>query len=251
MQVFYRVITALTRLVPPSTDIAAAYSESSTENQDFILSIALFLCNFLSRHLALVEASQTSQSHLFPQDFDPLRLAHGYLLKISRVDEREIFKVCVEYWVGFVGPLYLQSRSGQEVSEMTALTTGLDAHDARGSEAVAVIRLGIYADVLSELRLVVIENMAKPEEVRRLGPWRFVPPTLRIQLLNGTLLGSRSRKRRWRDGARTRSRNRHDRSLPFHASAACLPHSSQRQRDGEHPYREAWQADRRLRVELE
>lgn len=162
MQVFYRVITALTRLIPPSTDIAAAYSESSTENQDFILSIALFLCNFLSRHLNLVETSQASGSPLSLQDFDPLKLAHGYLLKISRVDEREIFKICVEYWVSFVGPLYLQSRStgGNEVGEFTAT--------APGSEAIANIRLGVYADVLSELRLVVIENMAKPEEVRTL-----------------------------------------------------------------------------------
>lgn len=172
-KLFHHVLTHVAHLIPPSTDIAAAYPESSSENQEFILSITLFLTNFLDRHIGLLESSAQ------PEEVNALQLAHGYLLKISRIDEREIFKICVEYWVGFVESLYLQS-----VHE-TALTTGegivtplspkalitLDAitqahRDPADRQTAGQLRLKVYADVLSELRLVTIENMAKPEEVR-------------------------------------------------------------------------------------
>jgi hypothetical protein len=70
-------------------DMAAAYASSEDEDQQLINNLALFLCNFLSTHLRLIET---------PDNTELLINAHLYLIKISTVDDREIFKICLEYW---------------------------------------------------------------------------------------------------------------------------------------------------------
>jgi hypothetical protein len=49
----------------------------------------MFLTNFLSVHLRLIET---------PEHQTLLLNAHFYLVKISSVDDREVFKICLEYW---------------------------------------------------------------------------------------------------------------------------------------------------------
>ena len=70
-------------------DMAAAYSTSDDEDQQLIKNLALFLTNYLHGHLRLIEK---------PEHTDLLVNAHLYLIKISTVDDREVFKVCLEYW---------------------------------------------------------------------------------------------------------------------------------------------------------
>lgn len=69
--------------------------------------------------------------------------AHFYIVKISRVEDREIFKICLEYWAKLVEGLF------EEASRQN--------HN----------RLSAYTPVLSQLRVVMIERMVKPEEVSR------------------------------------------------------------------------------------
>lgn len=93
-------------MVPPSTgkssfgcnevcrctdrpDMAAAYATSDDDDQQLISNLALFLTNYLQNHLRLIEN---------PENKDLLINAHLYLIKISTVDDREVFKICLEYW---------------------------------------------------------------------------------------------------------------------------------------------------------
>jgi exportin-1 len=69
--------------------MAAAYLSSDDEDQQLINNLALFLCNFLQTHLRLIET---------PDNNELLINAHLYLIKISTVDDREVFKICLEYW---------------------------------------------------------------------------------------------------------------------------------------------------------
>lgn len=71
---------------PPSSDIRGVYNDSSDDDQQLILNLALFLSNYLSAHLKLLENDQNK---------DVLLNAHLYLIKISQVEEREVFKVRV------------------------------------------------------------------------------------------------------------------------------------------------------------
>ncbi|KAH0445965.1 hypothetical protein IEQ34_025200 [Dendrobium chrysotoxum] len=94
---FNMVMTAINRMIPPSTEIAAVYENSSDADQELVLNLALFLCNFLNTHLRLIET---------PESKDLLLNAHLYLIKVSQVPEREVFKICLEYWSKLVSELY-------------------------------------------------------------------------------------------------------------------------------------------------
>ena len=88
---------------PNSADLATAYHDGSDEDEKFIQDLGLFFCGFLKEHLRLVET---------PELRELLIRAHQYLLNISEVDDREVFKSCLEYWsklVGFHAPQSLDS----------------------------------------------------------------------------------------------------------------------------------------------
>ena len=153
---FAMVMTSVNRMIPPSTNIAAAYANAGDAGQELVLNIALFLSNFLSNHLRAVETEQNR---------DVLLNAHLYMVKVSQVDEREIFKVCLEYWVKLVAELYDEVQS-LPIGE-SGLLMGLSLGNGSQNMLNGInLRKHIYSDVLSNLRLVVIEKMVKPEEVR-------------------------------------------------------------------------------------
>lgn len=148
---FTMVMTAVNKMIPPSTDIARAYASSSDRDQELILNLALFLSNFLGNHLRAIENREHN---------DVLLNAHLYMVKISTVDEREIFKICLEYWTKLVTELYDEIQS-LPIEDIVGIHLGVSAGVAIGGN----LRKNIYADVLSNLRLVMIEKMVRPEEV--------------------------------------------------------------------------------------
>lgn len=85
--------------------------------------------------------------------------AHQYLLRISLVKDREVFKICLEYWTKLVAELYddLQSMP----SSLDAPLLNLGQRPLAGGNA----RKNLYVEILSNLRVVMIETMVKPEEV--------------------------------------------------------------------------------------
>ncbi|THH07436.1 hypothetical protein EW145_g3385 [Phellinidium pouzarii] len=150
---FAMVMTSINRMIPPNTNIAEAYANASDSGQELVLNLALFLTNFLSNHLRAVETEQNQ---------DVLLNAHLYMVKVSQVDEREIFKICLEYWLKLVAELY------EEIQSLPIGDSGLLMGLNLGGPSILnsiSLRKNIYSDVLSNLRLVVIEKMVKPEEV--------------------------------------------------------------------------------------
>jgi exportin-1 len=153
---FAMVMTAVNRMIPPSTNICEAYANANDAGQELVLNLSLFLCNFLSNHLRAVEGQGKH---------DILLNAHLYMVKISQVDEREVFKICLEYWLKLVSELYEEIQS-LPMGE-SGLLMGLNLGGAGNQNMLngQPLRKAIYSDVLSNLRLVVIEKMVKPEEV--------------------------------------------------------------------------------------
>lgn len=78
--------------------------------------------------------------------------AHYLLLGLSRVDEREVFKVILEYWSKLCEELY------EELSQQPIIL--LPFKDGLNSK-----RRKMYDDILEKLRVVMVERMVKPEEV--------------------------------------------------------------------------------------
>ncbi|KAF1802666.1 CRM1 C terminal-domain-containing protein [Mucor lusitanicus] len=147
INLFTRVMSAVYIMIPPNTDIAAVYEDSSDADQEFVQNLALFLTSFLASHLKILEQAPDNESK------EALLNAHFYLIKISRVEDREIFKICLEYWAKLV----------QELFEEGFVPQGYQA-SSWNQEAVQQRHM-IYSQVLSSLRVVMIERMVKPEEV--------------------------------------------------------------------------------------
>jgi len=160
---FTMVMTSINKMIPPSTNIAQAYETSSDQDQELILNLALFLANFLTVHLRAVENAENR---------DVLLNAHLYMVKVSQVEEREVFKICLEYWSKLVAELYEEQQSlplgiGADANLLMGLNLGSGATGMQTAGVLGGVNLrkNAYAEVLSNLRLVMIERMVKPEEV--------------------------------------------------------------------------------------
>lgn len=139
---FNRVMVDLAQILPPNTDIAAAYENGSDDDQAFVQNLALFLTGFFKEHIHLLE---TAENH--PQ----LIAGLDYLIQISYVDDNEVFKTCLDYWNYFVPDVY----------STTMDPTGQFSF----GQNPAAQRKALHAKNLSKLRLLMISRMAKPEEV--------------------------------------------------------------------------------------
>lgn len=87
-------------MLPLSTRIREAFDRGTTDEQNFIQILAIFYCTFLKSHGDLLE-NKVMTSKLID--------AYKYLLRISEVDDKEIFKICLEYWNYWVCELYTKA----------------------------------------------------------------------------------------------------------------------------------------------
>ncbi|EXJ76993.1 exportin-1 [Capronia epimyces CBS 606.96] len=158
---FTETLTVVARTLPLETDFREAYAKARPAEQEYILNLAIFLCNYFSAHLQTIE-------RLPNPDF--LLHGHFYLIKISLIDDREIFKICLEYWNKLVQELYeeMQQLPMTELNPLISMgVSGLANGGAPHPSALAnyPLRKHKYAQVLSSLRQVMVEKMVRPEEV--------------------------------------------------------------------------------------
>lgn len=161
VQMFTEVMTTVSKIIPLSVSLKESYEKSASRDQEFVQNLALFLCNFFSVHLNLIENLPT-------RDF--LNHAHFYLIRISQIDDREIFKICLEYWTKLVQELYeeMQALPITDINPLIAMnSSGLANGGAPHPNVLAnyPLRKHKYSEVLSHLRQVMIEKMVRPEEV--------------------------------------------------------------------------------------
>ncbi|CAN3373860.1 hypothetical protein DIURU_004374 [Diutina rugosa] len=161
-QLFARAITQLQQIIPPETNLRSSYKSASANDQSFLQDLALFLCTFLSNHLVKLE-KDTSQELVLT--------ALSYLLELSRIDERELFKTCLEFWNDFVKQLFEEVKNlpRQNLTPMMQLQYPGSAMSVGAPDPAVLERFPLrqhkYKQILSKLRWVVIESMVRPEEV--------------------------------------------------------------------------------------
>lgn len=153
--IFRFVLESVQKTFPmsPQLDFAQIFNSSTGEVQVFIQNLALFFYACLEKHLSYFEANGIR---------DEIISAHFYLVKISLVDDKEIFKVCLEYWNKLVCDLFKEfpfAAGGGGNAQMTESALLL------GPLVQTNSRRAMYAEVMSQLRHVMINRMVKPEEV--------------------------------------------------------------------------------------
>ena len=73
VEMFTETLTAISKIIPLSLDLKSTYASSNGRDQEFVQNLALFLCNFFSNHLGLIES-------LPNRDF----LVHGHFVSLFR-----------------------------------------------------------------------------------------------------------------------------------------------------------------------
>eukprot|EP00882_Tetradesmus_deserticola_P001199 GHRQ01001297.1.p1 GENE.GHRQ01001297.1~~GHRQ01001297.1.p1 ORF type:complete len:1084 (+),score=646.45 GHRQ01001297.1:232-3483(+) len=163
---FYRMFSQqLVAILPPNTNLAAAYEAGTDEQQAFVQNLALFYTGFFKHHIQYLEGQ--------PADHEVLRLGLENLINISYVDDTEVFKTCLDYWNVFVADIYTSSCQASLAATTGAGVAGdgsFSFASPGGSAANGVAgsggsRKALYAGVLSKLRALMVNRMAKPEEV--------------------------------------------------------------------------------------
>eukprot|EP00818_Percolomonas_sp_WS_P000424 CAMPEP_0117443390 /NCGR_PEP_ID=MMETSP0759-20121206/4670_1 /TAXON_ID=63605 /ORGANISM="Percolomonas cosmopolitus, Strain WS" /LENGTH=1065 /DNA_ID=CAMNT_0005235363 /DNA_START=185 /DNA_END=3382 /DNA_ORIENTATION=+ len=139
---FKETIIRISETVLPMTNsnIPEGYRRGSIYDQQFIQIFGLFLTNFFEKHLKSLEHGDTSAQ---------LKTGHEYLLEISKVNDTEVFKACLDYWKMLSHELYAENKSkghGRALSLSNPRTV-------------------FYSKILSDLRYILVSRMAKPEEV--------------------------------------------------------------------------------------
>lgn len=128
-------------------NLREAYQNGTSDEQNFIQNLSLFLTSFLKEHGNLIEKNAEYRELLV----DGL----NYLVLISEVDEVEIFKICLEYWNILAADLYREN----PINYITPIFMGIRSNEFSSS------RRNNYQSILSKVRRIMISKMAKPEEV--------------------------------------------------------------------------------------
>uniref|UniRef100_A0A3P9JFU9 Exportin-1 n=1 Tax=Oryzias latipes TaxID=8090 RepID=A0A3P9JFU9_ORYLA len=142
VSLFTLTMCQLKQMLPLNTNIRMAYANGKDDEQNFIQNLSLFLCTFLKEHGQLIEKRHNLRETLME--------ALHYMLLVSEVEETEIFKICLEYWNHLSAELYRESPFS---TSSTPLLSDVPP------------RRHLYLAVLSQVRLLMVSRMAKPEEV--------------------------------------------------------------------------------------
>ena len=149
---FVGFLSRLGNIFSPETDLAQPFDNGSEEDCVFIQRLALFLTGFFKGHLKALETHDTQQS---------LIAGLFYLVRVSEVDDVEIFRICLEAWHMLAHELYQNENAIKRPGSMGSV---LNMGGNSSSNAVASRKL-MYGPVLTGVRQVMIAKMAKPEEV--------------------------------------------------------------------------------------
>lgn len=152
-------------VIPVTADLKGTYSTTNGNDQSFLQDFAMFLTTYLSRHRSLLENNERLK--------DLLLTSHQYLIQLSKIDERELFKTTLDYWHNLVSDLYqeVQKLPVNELNPLLQLSIGVHTISSSGGAPNPEflkkfpLKKHIYDNICSQLRWVIIESMVRPEEV--------------------------------------------------------------------------------------
>lgn len=146
-ELFHAFLLKLNDVFSTEVNLAPVFENGSEEDCVFIQRLALFLSGFFKAHLKVMEETQESQQDLIK--------GLTYLVRVSEVQETEIFRICLEAWHMLANDLYNSEKLRNNGSGVLNLSVNGSGNS----------RQYLYGNVLTGARQVMIANMAKPEEV--------------------------------------------------------------------------------------
>lgn len=162
-QLLVHLINSLAVCIPREADLSKAYEEGSEEECLFVRRLALLLGTYLRSYLPLFDLPDGGLAHEAVVVESLI-----YMVRVSSVADEDIFKTCLEFWAQFTKDLYIAEVQWKTAGgAQPAVTVGglLPSATASGSISNGRAKHLIFEGVLHNLRLLMIDHMAKPEEV--------------------------------------------------------------------------------------
>lgn len=136
LRVFEGALSRIISIFPAShyslsEQVVQFYENNPSQNYEYVTCLHLFLTSFMRNYYSRVY-----------YDTQLIRSIHSILVGMSNIMEKELFKACVEYW-WWLGVFLLRSAPSSAKKSLSA----------------------ILSRTLSDVRYVLIKQMAKPEEV--------------------------------------------------------------------------------------
>jgi exportin-1 len=147
IETFYTFIIEFfyTRIIGQSFDIQMAYINGGQESINFFQNFSFFLSSFFKIYVNILER----HIHIHCDLLNGLEM----LIKLSYLKDIEIFKSCIDFWRNFAYELYIKHIT-------TGISRALESEKDKSNQWQL-----LYGTVMRELRLFIIQNMTKPEEV--------------------------------------------------------------------------------------
>jgi len=156
-KLFTTFLQKLRDIFAPEMDLRQPFTDGSEEDCYFIQKLALFLSGFFKAHLRVLETPESEQA---------LISGMFYLVRVSEIQDTEIFRICLEAWHMLAEDLYKADNSqASYYSDRSATSRVLNLNGNATSSMSRSSRKFVYSPVLTGVRQVMIANMAKPEEV--------------------------------------------------------------------------------------
>ncbi|AET37825.1 exportin CRM1 Ecym_2068 [Eremothecium cymbalariae DBVPG len=152
-----------TEVVPVTADLKSTYTTANGKDQSFLQDFAMFLTTYLARHRPILESDESLRELLLT--------AHQYLIQLSKIDERELFKTTLDYWHNLVSALYqeIQTVPFNEMNPLLQLSRQITAPSGGAPNPQFLkkfpLKKHMYDNICKQLRWVIIESMVRPEEV--------------------------------------------------------------------------------------
>lgn len=146
-----------------NTDLKNIYLTANGNDQSFLQDFAMFLTTFLLNHRNILEENDNSLREL-------LLTAHQYLIQLSKIEERELFKTNLDYWNNLVHELFMEIKNlpQSQLNPLMQLSNSTFSNGGAPNPEFLKkfpLKKHIYENICSQLRWVIIENMVRPEEV--------------------------------------------------------------------------------------
>lgn len=92
-----------------------------------------------------------------------------YMIQLSMIPEEELFKICIEFWHWLTHDVMMKMRGHQFFDPKVLSVPGLDfssaPSNAIGNKGNTFLHQNVYKDIFNQLRQIMFDQMAKPDEV--------------------------------------------------------------------------------------
>ncbi|CAB4254893.1 similar to Saccharomyces cerevisiae YGR218W CRM1 Major karyopherin, involved in export of proteins, RNAs, and ribosomal subunits from the nucleus [Maudiozyma barnettii] len=161
---FVYVLKNLTTDFPSaSSGLKLTYASSNFTRQQFFQDLTTYLTKFLKVYREKLEVDNAELRTV-------LLTAHGYLVQLTRIDDTEIFKTCLDYWHELTSALFVEIQQYPIADLLPSLELSFEMKQSGAMSPQILkqvpLKKHIYEQICSQLRKIIItEKMVRPEEI--------------------------------------------------------------------------------------